>query len=255
MGLPALALSKDGNFLTKKLLAQSIEKSSKENELELELEFEPGPLSTESDEPETPHSTPQCELIVYLQQQPIYMSGSPYEIPGPVLQSSLRKMEHHLRYPNGNRYLAVPDITMSMTAYSPDCGYILQSDGQSSYAPREDSYLRGPKLEVFLSRGRRDISIFAAVLVLEVWLTIRQMREASTPSMRSRISIYTITTLSLGDGFAFCALTLLSLLFEPASLMLRATAFFALLGFKFYGIRFLVELWSVQAPERQRQER
>ena len=252
-----MTLSESEHGLSKELLIQLVTKSNDGAEPELEPDLGPefSPLSTESDELDTPHSTPQCELVVYLQQQPLYIQSSPYGLSGLHSRASLSRMEHHLRHPDGHRYFAVPDIAMSMTAYSPDCDYIIQSDSQPSHTFEAGPYLRGPKIEVLFSRARRDISIFAAVIIIEIWLTIRQMKEASTPSMRSRISLHTVTLLSLGDGFASYVLVVMGLLFDAASMVLVATAFFAFLGFKFYDTRFLVELWSVQAPQRQRQER
>ena len=253
LGLLSLILSRGEFILSKELLTRLYEVLK--TEAEPEPEVESSPLSTESDESDTQYSTPQCELIVYLQQQPVRMHKWRYDLPYSELQASVAGVEHQLRFPIGHRHLTVPDIVMSMIAYSPDCGYIIQSDGQSSYALSDSSYLQGPKIEVLLTRARRDVSMFAAVLVIEIWLTIRQMKETSTPSMRSRVSIYTIMMLSLGDGFTLCAFAFMSLLFDTASVLLRATAFFALLAFKFYGMRFLADLWSVQAPERQRRER
>lgn len=253
LGLLSLTLSRGEFVLSKELLSQLYERSDTESEPEPEAEF--SPLSSENDEPDSQYSTPQCEMIVYLQQQPVYTQTLHYDLTNSELQASLSNIERHLRFPDGYRYLSVPNIVMSMIAYSPDCGYIIQSDSQSSYAQSEGSYLHGPKIEVLLTRIRRDISIHAAVLLIEIWLTIRQMKEASTPSMRSRVSIYTIAILSLGDGFALFAFIFMSIISDAASLLLRATAFFALLAYRFYSMRFLGDLWSVQAPERQRRER
>ena len=253
LGLLSLTLSRGQFNLSKELLTRLYERPDTESEPEPEADS--SPLSIESDEPDIQHSIPQCELVVYLQQQPVYMQKLRYDLPDSKLRAFLTKLEHHLRFPSGYRYFAVPDIVMSMIAYSPDCGYIIQSDGQSSYALSSGSYLQGPKFEVLLMRIRRDISMFAAVLVFEIWLTIRQMKEASTPSMRSRVSIYTITILSLGDGFALLTLIYMSLSFDAASELLRATAFFGTLAYEFYSMRFLADICSDQTPERQRRER
>ena len=77
------------------------------------------------------------------------------------------------------------------------------------------------------------------------------MREASTPSTRSRISLYTVAILALGDGFTFLAFLLISFFVPGLWTDLVMTAFVAFMGVSFFGMRFLLDLWTVQLPERE----
>ena len=103
--------------------------------------------------------------------------------------------------------------------------------------------------------ARRCILAFAAVISAEVFLSIRQMKDASTPSTKSRVSFYTIAMMALGDGFACMGFMFVSMMIDAAFLPLIATAFLSFLGVSFFGMKFLMDIWTIQAPERQERER
>lgn len=65
--------------------------------------------------------------------------------------------------------------------------------------------MTGLKLESELRLAKYTILAFLLTLCAEIFLLLRQMREASTPSTRSRISFYTIAMLAMGDGFTWIA--------------------------------------------------
>ncbi|KAI4204509.1 MAG: hypothetical protein LQ350_001059 [Teloschistes chrysophthalmus] len=199
----------------------------------------------------SPHSssdllfpTPHCEYIVYLQQHPI-----------DTLSSDVESIEAELRQPTGRLDLPSPALKLSALIFSPDCGFILESKGPPDYAPQYGSHLRGPKLESYVRSGRRAILAFAVVVCAEISLLFRQMREASTPSTRSRISFYTIGMMAMGDGFVCMSFLVISILLDAAFLPLVATAFLAFLCVSFFGMKFLMDIWTVQAPEREERQR
>ncbi|KAL8778649.1 MAG: hypothetical protein Q9194_001874 [Teloschistes cf. exilis] len=199
----------------------------------------------------SPHSssdvlfpTPHCEYIVYLQQHPI-----------DTLSSDGESIEAELRQPTGRLDLPFPPLKLSALIFSPDCGFVLESKGPPDYAPQYGSHLRGPKLEIYVRSGRRAIRAFAVVVCAEISLLFRQMREASTPSTRSRISFYTIGMMAMGDGFVCMSFLVISILLDAAFLPLVATAFLAFLCVSFFGMKFLMDIWTVQAPEREERQR
>jgi hypothetical protein len=198
--------------------------------------------------------SPHCDLIVYLQQHPLQVplpNGAP-STPSPP---SILMLENELRYPAGHRNLEPPPLKMSALIFSPDCGFIIESQGPPDYTQSEGTHLTGEKYEVHMRTSIDHTLLFGAILALQILLTIAQMKHSSTPSTRSRISIYCVGLLSLGDGFIGMAFLPLGMLVDAAFPALLTTAFFAFLAVTFFDMRFLLDVWSIQAQERRRQER
>ena len=191
---------------------------------------------------------PQCELIVWLRQlEPsstrAYTSGV------------LAFLERELRFPSGSVLPPVPEMRFEMTVFSPDCGYILESKGPPKYSPKEAKHLSGPKMQVVAGRARHHLLLFSVCLALQLALLMRQMREANTPSTRSRISFYTIAGMTMGDALATIVGGTLSIVFEGLSNNLMVVAYVAFVGTMLFGMQFLVNIWAVQAPEMRARER
>jgi hypothetical protein len=91
-------------------------------------------------------------------------------------------------------------------------------------------------------------------LAFQLYFLIQQMKETATPSMRSRVSFYTIAIMALGDGFTFLILVFMYLFLGTSQLALYSIAFFALFSVLTH-LRFLMDIWGVHAAERARQER
>ena len=187
---------------------------------------------------------PHCEFVVYLQQHPNEDTNIDF-----------RKLEKELRFPTGASMPSAPTVSMSALIFSPDCGFVLESKGPPDFAPQEGLHLNGRKLESYMRLARRCIIAFAAVICAQVFLLIRQMKDASTPSTKSRVSFYTIAIMGLGDGFACMGFMFVSMMIDAAFLPLIATAFLSFLGVSFFGMKFLMDIWTVQAPERHERDR
>ncbi|KAF2225974.1 hypothetical protein BDZ85DRAFT_73788 [Elsinoe ampelina] len=200
---------------------------------------------------ETPFAIPHCELVLYLQQLPV----------GPELAEEghqatvLHLLEDELRFPTGAAVPRPLDMRFSMVAFSPDCGFSIRSKGPPDEPVQGGNHLSGIKIEVEQQQARHHILFYIFVLSGQLWLLTRQMKEASTPSMRSRISFYTISILALGDGFTTMTFALISLFVPGLWVLLIATCFLAFLSVSFFGMRFLMDIWTIQAPERERRER
>lgn len=193
---------------------------------------------------DTVFPVPHCEFIVYLQQHP-----------NDDINIDFRKLEQELRFPTGASVSSAPGIRMSALIFSPDCGFVLESKGPPDFAPQDGLHLNGLKLESYMQVTRRCIIAFAAVISAEIFLSIRQMKDASTPSTKSRVSFYTVAMLALGDGFACMGFMFVSMMIDAAFLPLIATAFLSFLGVSFFGMKFLMDIWTIQAPERQERDR
>lgn len=191
---------------------------------------------------------PECELIVYLQQLPPRGLVST----SPTLLSSI---EDELRFPTGASVPQAPELRFSMLAFSPDCGYVVESKGPPDHVLQDGDHLTGPKIEVLQAYMRHHLLAFSTTMLGKLVLLLRQMREANTPSTRSRLSLYTVLVLVLGDGFTTMTLLLLSFVIPALFTNLMAAAFLGCISAMVFGMRFLLDIWTVQAPERARHER
>lgn len=142
-----------------------------------------------------------------------------------------------------------------MTVFSPDCGYILTSQGPPGFSPKVANHLSGPKSQVLTGQGRHHLLIFMVALGLQLALIKKQMGESSTPSTRSRISFNTILGMAMGDGFATLACATLGAVTDGLAMDLMAVAFMGFTLMLFFGMQFLLQIWNVQAPELRQRER
>lgn len=242
--LPHFALSEESFRSTRQLLNKTLAETIAIQESGSELNA----LSPWSSSPQSTSDlflpTPLCEYIMYLQQHPVDTGLSDVE-----------SIETELRDPTGR--LDIPSLPLHMSAllFSPDCGFVLESKGPPDFAPQHGQHLQGPKLETYVRSGRRAILAFALLVCAEISLLLRQMREASTPSTRSRISFYTIGIMAIGDGFVCMSFLVVSIIVDAAFLSLVATAFLAFLSVSFFGMKFLMDIWTVQGPERDERRR
>lgn len=242
--MPHFARSNDEYLSIQKLLNQTLNAILKRQELSLNNPY----FAHWSSSPNNPTAhlfpTPNCEYIVYLQQHPVVFS-----------HTELKAIEDELRFPTGAPMPVAPSIKLSALIFSPDCGFVLESKGPPDFTSQERLHLVGQKLELYIRLARRGVLAFALVLFAEASLLIRQMKDTSTPSTRSRVSFYTIAMMAFGDGFAFLGLMAVVVSTDAAFLPLTATGFLSFLCVGVFGMKFMMDVWAVQAPERLDQDR
>lgn len=236
--LPHFTLSNNSFLIARQFLTRNLADAVTEQETSNSPSLNPW-SSSPNDPSEFFFPTPHCEFIVYLQQHP---TG--------IAKDKLITIERELRYPTGANLPTAPAMKMSAVIFSPDCGFVLESKGPPEFSFEQGTHLVGQKLESYIRQARFSILVFAIIVCCEIFLLIRQMKEASTPSTRSRVSFYTVGIMALGDGFACLVLMVISTFFEAAFLLLISTAFLAFLCVSFFGMKFLLDIWTVQAPER-----
>ncbi|MCJ1411263.1 hypothetical protein MMC19_005351 [Ptychographa xylographoides] len=253
--LPHFARSGSTFLLAQKLLNQTLMTTVVGQEEMLRYRAPSFPWSSSPENPsEIMFPTPHCEFIVYLQQHVPDVGGQRsadfyHRLTG------LEALEDELRCPTGASLGMIPSMKMSATIFSPDCGFVLESKGTPDYAPQDGKHLHGPKLEPYLLLVKRAILLFSFILVAQIYLLIRQMKETSTPSTRSRISFYTVAIMAMGDGFASIGFWTVSMVIDATFLIMISTAFLAFLSVTFFGMKFLMDIWTIQAPERRERER
>ncbi|KAI9698696.1 MAG: hypothetical protein M1836_003806 [Candelina mexicana] len=252
--LPHFAVSQRTYALAQRLLNSTLSQAIDEQQ-RVPYTTASNPWSSSPNNPsDTLFPLPHCEYIIYLQQHPIGLMSKTVGKPSDI-QKLLAEVENELRFPNGAPVPKAPDIRMSLLIFSPDCGFVLESKGPPEYALQHGNHLHGPKLESYLASAQRYILLFAVLIAGQVILLMRQMKVASTPPTRSRISFYTIAMMSMGDGFVFIGFLMAAIFVDAAFLTLITTAFLAFFAVCFFGMKFLLDIWLVQAPERRERER
>ncbi|KAI9838243.1 MAG: hypothetical protein M1837_002517 [Sclerophora amabilis] len=256
-GLPHFSLSEHTYDITRRLLNNTISPLLHNGDSVYHTPIEDMWPSPAGELPYSPTPTQNCEYIVYLQQYPIersnfYSSEVVKSVEDPGM---LRLIEKELRFPTGASLPKAPLITMTMTIFSPDCGFILESKGPPAYLARDGLHLQGQKLEIYLSLAKRHALLFAVICAFQLILLVRQMKAAVSPSTVSRISLNTIAMMALGDGFAWVGSMGLGLFVDSAYLILIPTSFFAFMCVSLFGMKLLINIWIVQAPERRERER
>ncbi|KAK2755122.1 hypothetical protein FQN54_006651 [Arachnomyces sp. PD_36] len=240
--LPHFSLSADTFELSRQLLNQSLSDAMAKLKKRLETFLPWSLLPHDSDTVSFP--TPKCEYIVYIHQHPVSI--------GKNLASNplLSMIEDELRFPVGAPIPTPPPMTMSAVVFSPDCGFIIETEGAADYAPSAGLHLTGPKQEVYRTYASRFAMMIIAIMTFQVAVAMRQMKEASTPSTMSRISYYTIAIMSLGDGFLI-SFTNLELYWDTPFPLLMVIGFLGVFSISYLGMKFQFEIQLVQAPERQ----
>jgi transmembrane E3 ubiquitin-protein ligase len=206
--------------------------------------------STLSDDSTSIFSAPSCEYIIYLQQHPVHIGGA--KVRTEQALELVRQVENELRFPEGAPIPAAPPMTFSAVVFSPDCGFVLESKGDAD--PTESHLLTGPKIEAFWTLIRRLLLALVIALGLQISLLKRQMDEASTPSMRSRTSYYTIAMMAMGDGLMLASLIAFSMANDAGFLLLTAAGFLCFFNFAFFEMKFIYDIWLVQVGHQRREE-
>ncbi|KAM3083813.1 hypothetical protein ACMFMG_002074 [Clarireedia jacksonii] len=194
--------------------------------------------------------TPHCEYVMFAQLQTLRRHGAE----APLSHDVIQEIENELRFPNGAPIMEVPRLQMSVVVFSPDCGFMLESKGPPNYAPAEGEHLVGMKEEVYLSRVRSFLLMLAMVWLAQTLMIKMQCKEASTPSTVGRVSIHTIGMMLVADGVLFFAMSFASATMPgifPTALLASFSGLISLV----IGGRFILNIHSVQEPERLEQER
>ncbi|KAL2796027.1 hypothetical protein BJX66DRAFT_300337 [Aspergillus keveii] len=243
--LPHLTMSVDSYNISHQLLSKSLSDTIAEKQNRPPTLF---PWSSFVGTEQVEFPAPKCEHIVYLQQHPVAIEGYLAD------QVIIDQMEQELRYPMGAPIPSPPLMVMSGVVYSPDCGYVLETKEAADFPPTEGLYLLGHKSEEYAKYAARVVFLMSAAFVGQITLLMRQIKDASTPSTRSRVSFYTIALMAYGDAFVFIFL-LLELYPDVSFLVTSVISFLAFLSVSYIGMKFMMEIWAIQSPERRQQTR
>lgn len=250
--LPHFMLSEQTHNISQQLLNRTLSKAiAKQEEESFTNPSYPWNSSPDS-AADVLFPTPHCEYIIYLQQTPPdSMPTQSLKLRPEIGATKLTQIEQELRFPNGAPVPQAPPMQFSMLIFSPDCGFVLESKGRPEYSEPDLQHLRGPKLETFINSVKTYSLVYAAICAGQVILLVRQMKDASTPSTVSRISFFTMATMTMADGLSFFIFITVSIFMDATFLVLITVSFVSFVGMAFLGMRFQMDIWNVQAPERR----
>lgn len=199
----------------------------------LEAQFEWENI-TASESPET-FQFADCEMLAYLQQEPVKFAPNVFD--------TINDLEQEFRYPMGRTKGPTPKLKMNMVLFSPNCGYVISTSTSDGTL---DTCLIGEKVEARQRRTQLHIALLVVVVSIQLYFMVRQMKFASTPSMRDRVSYYTMFIMVVGDGQIYVALCCVSTLSESAFTMFSAATFMSALGCMAFAADFLRNIDEVQ---------
>ncbi|KAI0595670.1 hypothetical protein F4775DRAFT_365037 [Biscogniauxia sp. FL1348] len=256
-GLPHLTTRPEFFESSKALLNRTLDKVLSRKEQRSFIDQNDPWTSTVDTPGEAWNPTPHCEYLLYLQVHPLDHNVVQVQpsLTGPEnIVKAIHDIEDELRFPQGTHQWATPRLQMSAVAFSPDCGYFLETKGPPECAPAEGEHLVGVKQEIFLYRVSTWLLGLALVIFGQVQLLKIQMRETSTPSTLGRVSFYTASMMLLADGIIFFGSTTWSLSASTTLLPSLVVTCVSALSMT-VGTLFLSEIHKVQEPEWRRQER
>lgn len=197
------------------------------------------------DDPLNP--SPHCEYVVLIQVHSIAAQPKPSH--AETMQQEILELEKQLRYPDGMPHISPPPLRMSFVAFSPDCDFVLESKGPPSYVPAEGHHLKGFKSEVYISKLKSLLLLYAGVLLLQAYLLLQQSKEASTPSTAARVSIIGIAMMVFVDFVVGFATMMTGAAADAVYPVVYITGFASFVGVML-GFRFIGDIYRFQAPER-----
>ncbi|KAG5363184.1 Transmembrane E3 ubiquitin-protein ligase 1 [Yarrowia sp. B02] len=150
----------------------------------------------------------------------------------------LRNIESELQYPVGRPHKRPPRLHMSGVLYSPDCGKKMTV-----------AEAKGLLWNASLMKQNHVVVAVIFLGIINTLLLAFQMQRASTPSLCSRVSIWSIGVMSMMDGF-MCMFSLMAILYRTQpQLQFTALAFVSFTYVSLFGLRFMLNITLSQIPE------
>jgi transmembrane E3 ubiquitin-protein ligase len=256
-GLPHLSPGADYFQSSQMLLNQTLQRTIDKKRKDIFID-QTMPWCSDIDNPlYTKFPSPNCEMVVFAQIHPptrhdMGLEGVDQETR--PMGDVIHAIESELEYPMGAPIPAVPNLQMSAVAYSPDCGFFLETKGPPEFPPGEAQHLAGMKKEIHIHQVKSWLLRYAMVIFAQVYLLKSQLAESNTPSTTARVSFGTVSMLVLVDGMTFTAsatwVSSATSTFLPTLVVMFASFLSMTLGGSF-----LAKIHEVQLPEGRRRDR
>ncbi|KAK8850346.1 hypothetical protein IAR55_004264 [Kwoniella newhampshirensis] len=179
-----------------------------------------------------------CPLLIYMTLPPLPKGVSPLEIDAYVkelqnptgIRSGMKRPPGYWESGTGLGGVLVAD----------GCGVILSMEGG-----------RGLGIDDFWRKSVNYAAFATVSQLLVLLLLVRQMESTRTPSTLSKVSLWSIVTMSISDSWIFSAHVVVGIWSDnKASLPMLVPGFLCLCTAVVFGPRYAVLLHRIQAPER-----
>lgn len=175
-------------------------------------------------------SQEQCEMVSFLQLDKTSF-----------LTQQLRDIDEELQNPIGR---PIPNehpqiVVKNGLFYSPDCAFVLRSSQETA----------GDLATVTNKERRAMFTHFLLVVMLQLYLYVREIRQISTPGQLSNVSSKTVLLLAYQDALMSLILLLYANLTDELYLILACITVILFVGVLIV-VRFLVKVLCSQANER-----
>lgn len=175
----------------------------------------------------------QCEYIAFIQFAKTNFT-----------HERLREIDEELETPTGRPLPhEIPKIVIEeYLLYSPDCGKVLSL--------KPGSVFSGKKTEVTRAQMRNVLTGILVLVGFQLFLVLRQIKNAQTPGQLSLISSKTLFLLGYQDSLVAIMTLLLSTITVELYLILACIATIAFILCGVFEMRFMVSVLTTQANER-----
>lgn len=173
----------------------------------------------------------QCEYVAFLQFAPTEYS-----------HDELREIDAEAARPRGLPLPPPPPLRVAhAVAYSPDCGVVLE---------KLRAGLEGLRVEVTTRQLQRVLTGFLALSALQLWLVVRQTKQARTPGQLLTVSGATVAMVGLQDLVVFVMAPLVFAVYEELYLVLSAVMVVTGVLCYVFELRLLTSILVAQLNER-----
>ncbi|KAK6458350.1 uncharacterized protein RJT20DRAFT_31048 [Scheffersomyces xylosifermentans] len=178
-------------------------------------------------------SEQQCELISYFQLERTEYS-----------KDELRLIDEELMNPSGKPipeqlpFLSIKEFLI----YSPDCGLVFKSKPGTEFV--------GLKSEVYHNRLRHLLTGILVLVIIQLILFLRQIKETRTPGQLSTISSKSLFIIGFQDSLMALMFLLFSTFMEDLYLILACVSVVTFIMCGIFELRFIVSVLSTQVNER-----
>lgn len=178
-------------------------------------------------------SVQQCEYITFLQ-----FDKTEY------LKRQLEDIDEELMNPSGRPIpQLIPQIEVkNALLYSPDCGLMINL--------KPDTRLQGNKVEVTDNQFKKVLIVFLILVLTQLFIFIRQIKETTTPGQLSNISTTTLSIIGFQDSLIALLFLLISTLTESLYLLFSCVAVISFITCGVFEMRFIVSVMVNQGNER-----
>lgn len=157
-----------------------------------------------------------------------------------LTKEELKQIDYELINPIGRPHRPVPELKLSSgVLYSPNCA-ILFDLGEAE----------GLRDEISDNTLRNTILAVSLVVLLQIWILIRQMAQTNTPSTLSKLSFWTISIINMADGSISVISLLCSMIYNELYIQFAVCSFLAFTCSAIYEMKYGIQIYCTQLNER-----